>query len=83
MIKTSELRQREVINIIDGKRLGFVADLDIDLDLGKIRAIIVPGANYFFSFFSRHDDYIIPWEHIRKIGQDVILVEPPGTPLNK
>jgi YlmC/YmxH family sporulation protein len=75
MIKTSELKQREVINIVDGKRLGFVSDLDIDLEHAKIRAIIIPAQNRIFSLFSRGGDYIIPWEQIRKIGSDVILVE--------
>jgi YlmC/YmxH family sporulation protein len=75
MIKTSDLRQREVINIMDGKRLGFVTDLDIDLENGKIKSIIVPGQNNVFSFFSRSGDHIIPWEQIKKIGSDVILVE--------
>lgn len=83
MIKTSDLRQREVINIIDGKRLGFVTDLDIDLDNGRIKAIIVPGQSHIFSFFSRSGDHIIPWEQIKKIGSDVILVELPEFILHK
>lgn len=75
MVKTSELRQREVINILDGKRLGFVADLDIDLDEGKIKSIIIPSQNRLFGIFARSGDYVIPWEKIKKIGSDVILVE--------
>lgn len=84
MIKTSDLKQREVINIVDGKRLGFISDLDIDLEQARIRAIIIPAQNRVFGLFSRGGDYIIPWEQVRKIGSDVILVElkefsPPGT----
>lgn len=75
MVKTSELRQREVINILDGKRLGFVTDLDIDLNEGRIKSIIIPSQNRVFGFFTRAGDYIIPWEKIKKIGSDVILVE--------
>lgn len=75
MIKTSDLRQREVINIQDGKRLGYVTDLDIDLESGKVKSIIVPGQNKIFSLFSRGGDYIVPWEQIKKIGSDVILIE--------
>jgi len=75
MIKTSDLRQREVINVSDGKRLGFVMDLDIDLDEGRIKSIVVPGQGRVFSFFSKSTDYVIPWEQIKKIGTDVILVE--------
>lgn len=75
MIKTSDLRQREVINVTDGKRLGFISDLDIDLEKGMIKAIIVPGQNRVFSLFAKTGDYIIPWDQIKRIGSDVILVE--------
>lgn len=75
MIKTSDLRQREVINITDGKRLGFVNDLDIDLEEGRVKSIIIPAQGKFFSLFARPGDFVIPWEQIKKIGSDVILVE--------
>ncbi|NLZ54789.1 MAG: YlmC/YmxH family sporulation protein [Thermoanaerobacteraceae bacterium] len=83
MMKTSDLRQREVINIVDGKRLGFVTDLDIDLEQGIIKSIIIPGHNKIFSLFSRSGDYVIPWEQIKTIGSDVILVELPNYISNK
>ncbi|HHX23436.1 MAG: YlmC/YmxH family sporulation protein [Tepidanaerobacteraceae bacterium] len=75
MMKTSDLRQREVINITDGKRLGFVTDLDIDLEKGVITSLIIPGQSKVFGLFSRGGDYIIPWNQIKRIGSDVILVE--------
>lgn len=75
MMKTSDLRQREVINVTDGKRLGFVTDLDIDLENGIIKSLIIPGQNRVFSLFSKAGDYVIPWEQIKTIGSDVILVE--------
>ncbi|MFY9218234.1 MAG: YlmC/YmxH family sporulation protein [Tepidanaerobacteraceae bacterium] len=75
MMKTSDLRQREVINIVDGKRLGFVSDFDIDLERGVIKSIIIPGQSKLFSIFSKTGDYVIPWEQIKTIGSDVILVE--------
>jgi len=78
MMKTSDLRQREVINIVDGKRLGFVTDFDIDLEKGIIKSIIIPGQNKLFSLFSKAGDYVIPWEQIITIGSDVILVELPN-----
>lgn len=75
MMKTSDLRQKEVINITDGKKLGFVSDLDIDLEKGIIKSMIIPGQNRIFSLFTKAGDYIIPWEQIKIIGSDVILVE--------
>lgn len=75
MVKISDLRNRDVVNVVDGKKLGMICDLDLDLENGRICAIIVPGASRFFSFFSGSQDYVIPWEHIVKIGVDTILVE--------
>ncbi|MCW3491219.1 YlmC/YmxH family sporulation protein [Dethiobacter alkaliphilus] len=75
MIKISDLRNRDVVNVVDGKRLGVICDLDLDLEQGRICALIVPGGSKFFSFFSGGQDYVIPWENIIKIGVDTILVE--------
>lgn len=76
IVKISDLRVREVINVVDGRRLGVIKDIDIDLDEGTIRAIIVPGEGKLFGVFSgRGEDLYVPWESIRKIGIDVILVE--------
>lgn len=74
MITISELRKKEVINVRDGKRLGFVCDLDIDLCKGQIRALIVPAPSRWFSVFGKESDYVINWDNIVRIGIDVILV---------
>lgn len=78
MLKVSDLRMRDVVNIIDGRRLGVIKDIDLDIDEGRIKAIILPGAGKFMGFLSKNDDIVIPWEQIRKLGVDVILVEVPG-----
>ncbi|HEY8393240.1 MAG TPA: YlmC/YmxH family sporulation protein [Thermaerobacter sp.] len=78
MLKTSELRARDVINIVDGRRLGWIGDVEIDVETGRIRAIVVPGPARWLGLFGRDRDYVIPWEQIVKFGQDVILVRVPG-----
>jgi len=80
LVRTSELRTREVINISDGRKLGAVVDVDIDLESGRLRAIVVPGPRGMFSIFGRNEDIVIPWDKIKRIGQDVILVERPSLP---
>ncbi len=74
-MKISDLRVRDVINVRDGKRLGNVADLELDLEQGRVTAIVVPGPGRFMGIFGRYKDYVIPWEKIIRIGVDVILVE--------
>lgn len=75
MVKISDLRTREVINVADGRRLGPIKDIDIDLEQGRINAIILPGAGKLLSFFGRTDEIVVPWEKIKRIGVDVILID--------
>lgn len=78
MSKWVDFRHKEVINICDAKRLGCVCDVDIDYCTGTVNAIVVPGCgrNSFLSCFSpRNGDIVIPWENIKRIGEEVILVE--------
>lgn len=78
LARSSELKSREVVNITDGRRLGLIADMEIDVASGEIRAIVVPGPSRLLRIFSRGEDIVIPWEKIVKIGIDVILVEAAG-----
>lgn len=73
--KGLDFKHKEVINIKDGKRMGFVQDVCADLESGSITSIIVPGNNKLFSMFSQNSDIVIPWQNITCIGEDVILVE--------
>jgi YlmC/YmxH family sporulation protein len=74
MVKISEFQSKDVVNVSDGKRLGNVGDIDIDLATGKIEAIIIAGSGKVFSFLSKDPEIVIPWRNIVKIGEDVILV---------
>lgn len=74
MVRISEFQIKDVVNIADGKKLGNVVDIDIDLDTGKIENIIVGGASKVLGLFSKEEDIVIPWKNILKIGTDVILI---------
>ena len=76
--RIAELRRREVINICTGQRMGFVCDVLVNVVSGQLAAIVVPGPCRFFGLFGREDDFIIPWECIRRIGDDIILIEVSG-----
>ena len=75
MLRAGDLRQKEVINITDGKRLGFVNDVEINFSAGFIDAIVIPGPGRFLGIFGKSEDYIIPWKDIVRVGDDIILVE--------
>ena len=67
-------KQKEVINLADGRRLGYVQDVEANFETGEITAIIVPGTTKFFSLGPK-TDIVIPWQNIRRIGDDIILVD--------
>lgn len=72
-----ELRCKEVINICDGCRLGFVGDVEVLLPEGRVAALIVPGPCRFFGLFGRGEEFYIPWGCIRQVGDDIILIDKP------
>ncbi|WP_342430523.1 YlmC/YmxH family sporulation protein [Neobacillus sp. FSL H8-0543] len=78
MVKISEFQIKDVVNVSDGKRLGNIGDIEINLTTGKIDAVVITGAGKVLGFFGREEDIVIPWKNIIKIGQDVILVRYKG-----
>jgi len=75
MVKTSDLRDKEIINIRDGTRLGLISDIEVNLERGIVEAIVIPGPGKILGLFGRNQDYVIKWKNIIKIGSDVILVD--------
>ena len=78
-MRFSELRYKEIINICDGRRLGYVCDAEVELPQGEVTALIVPGPCRFFGLFGREPDFLIPLNCIQRIGQDIILVDIQGS----
>ncbi|MGN0373269.1 MAG: YlmC/YmxH family sporulation protein [Enterocloster sp.] len=70
-----DLKQKEVINIKDCKRLGFVGDVDFDMEKGCLLALIVPGPGCICGFLGREKEYVIPFDDICQVGSDIILVD--------
>lgn len=76
-MRVSELRVLDIINIEDGRRLGPIIDLDLDLEKGIVKGIVVVTSSRGKGFFSggRTGDVFIPWDKVIKVGVDVILVD--------
>ncbi len=70
-----ELRCKEVINVVDGRKLGHIIDVVFELQSGRICGFVVPGNNNFWNVFSKNTEIFIPYSQICKIGEDSILVE--------
>lgn len=73
--KGLDFKHKEVININNAQRLGFVQDVNAELESGIITSIVVPGSSKFFNIFSSDNEIVIPWSNIKCIGEDIILVE--------
>ena len=71
---TLELREKEVINLCDGARLGCPSDFEFDMCDGKILALIIPGERGLLGG-CKTQDIIIPWCKIECLGEDTILVK--------
>ena len=74
-IKFTHLQCKEVICVSDGRRLGFVSDVQVEVPEGNICSIVVPGPCRILGLFGRREDFCIPWNCIRRIGPDIVLVD--------
>ena len=76
--RVGDLRCKEVINILDGARYGYVGDAEVDLQTGQVRALVVPGRPRLFGLLGRGAERVFPWASVRQFGEDIILVEGDG-----
>jgi len=74
-MRVCDLRQKEVINICTCKSLGCPLDVEFDPKTGCLTAIIVPVPGKLCGLFGQASEYVIPWQCIKQIGEDIILVE--------
>ncbi len=72
--RLADMRNKEVINVKDGMRLGCVCDVEIDTCTAKLAAIVIYGRLKCFGLMGREDDIVIRWCDIEVIGEDTILV---------
>lgn len=79
-----ELRCKEVVNILDGRKLGHIVDMVFDLGCARVLGFIVPGEKTGWNLFKSADQLFIPYGCIVRIGEDAILVEfqSQGVPTN-
>ena len=73
--RISDLRCKEIINVADGSRYGYLGDAEIDLESGRVINLVSPGRLRFFGLLGRGEDRVFPWAAVRRIGEDIILVE--------
>jgi len=73
--RLSELKYKEIIDVSDGTRFGFVGDVEVDWSEGRVRTLIVPGRLRLFGLLGREEDFVVPFEAVKRFGEDIILVD--------
>ncbi len=74
LCRIDDLRNKQVVCVNDGCVLGFISDIEIDTLSGNLTSIIIFGRLRFFGLFGREEDIIIPWDDIKVIGTETVLV---------
>jgi YlmC/YmxH family sporulation protein len=72
--RITDLSYKEVIHLQTGQRLGYVRDAEIDPETGKVVALIIPGRLRWLGLLGREPETVIPWDGIRRLGEDIIFV---------
>lgn len=75
MFKLSDLRDKEVINIRTGTRLGLINDLIVDIKSGNVKSLVIPHQGKVLGLFGKSTEILIKWQDIQTIGDDFIIVD--------
>lgn len=75
LCRIDDLRNKQVVCVSDGCVLGFVSDVEMDTESGALTAIIIFGRLRFFGLLGREEDIVIPWNDIKVIGGETVLVK--------
>ncbi len=72
--KIDKLKDKQVVCVKDGCMLGYISDIELDTTSGRLTSIVIFGRLKFFGLLGREDDIVIPWEDIKVIGEETVLV---------
>lgn len=74
LCRIDDLKNKQVVCVKDGCVLGFISDVEIDTLSGNLTSIIIFGRLRFFGLLGREEDITIPWDDIKVIGSETVLV---------
>ena len=73
--RVEDMRNKEVISVSDGTKIGWVCDVEMETNTASLTALVIYGRARFFGLLGREEDIVIPWERVRLIGDDTVLVD--------
>ncbi len=74
-MRLSELKIKEVIGVNSGNRFGYVGDVELEPESGRVLGLIIPGRLRLFGLLGRERPVVIPWHTIRRFGEDTVLID--------
>ena len=74
-VRLSELKIKEVIEVNNGNRFGYVGDAELDPVTGCVQGLVIPGRLRLFGLLGREKPVVIPWQAVRQFGEDTVLVD--------
>ena len=72
--RIDEMKNKQVVCVKDGCVLGYISDIELDTEKGRLTSIVIYGRLRFFGLFGREDDIVIPYDDIEVIGAETVLV---------
>ena len=75
LCRIDELRNKQVVCVHSGDVLGYVGDIEIDSQNGKIKSLVIFGKPRLLGLFGSREDIVIPWDDIEVIGAETVLVK--------
>ena len=72
--RIDEMKNKQVVCVKDGCVLGYISDIELDTEKGTLTSLVIYGRLRFFGLFGREDDIVIPYEDIKVIGAETVLV---------
>ena len=73
-MRLSELQNKNLVNVSNGKNIGNIIDVNIDYQSGNIKSFIIESKGSILTFLNKDNDMEVKWNDIQKLGEDVILV---------
>ena len=81
--RIDELKNKQVVCVKDGCVLGYISDVELDIETGELISIIIFGRPRLFGFLGRDEDIVISWKDIKVIGNETVLVSTDGITVHK
>ena len=74
-MKLSELQRKDIVSIRNGKKIGKIIDVEFDTKSGYMVHFVIEKAHFFRNVFSSSEELTIKFNQIKKLGEDVILID--------